>query len=46
MDVALSDQFFGWIFALGTGVKILGSRDVVDRYRKELEDMLKIYKNS
>ncbi len=46
VDVALSDQFFGWIFALGTGVKITGSKDVVDRYRKELEDMLMIYKKS
>ena len=27
MDVSLSDQFFGWIFALGTKVKIEGPKN-------------------
>ena len=44
VDVAMSDQFLGWIFALGPKVKILSPEDVVDRYKKELNEMLKLYK--
>ncbi len=44
VDVALSDQFLGWIFALGPGVKITGPKEVVDRYKKELSDRAKMYK--
>ncbi len=44
VDVAMSDQFLGWIFALGPKVKILGPEDVVDRYKKELNEMVKLYK--
>ena len=34
VDVAVSDHFFGWIFALGTKVKILSPNDVVTKYKK------------
>ncbi len=44
VDVALSDQFLGWIFALGPNVKITGPQEVVDRYKKELDEMIKMYK--
>ncbi len=44
VDVAMSDQFLGWIFALGPKVKILSPEDVVDRYKKELNEMVKLYK--
>ena len=44
VDVAMSDQFLGWIFALGPKVKILSPEHVVDRYKKELNEMLKLYK--
>ena len=44
VDVAMSDQFLGWIFALGPKVKILSQEDVVDRYKKELNEMVKLYK--
>jgi predicted DNA-binding transcriptional regulator YafY len=44
VDVAVSDQFFGWIFALGTGVKITGPEDVVERFRNEISAMMKMYK--
>ena len=44
VDVAMSDQFLGWIFALGPKVKILSPEDVVDRYKKELKEMVKLYK--
>lgn len=44
VEVAMSDQFLGWIFALGPKVKILSPEDVVDRYKKELNEMVKLYK--
>ena len=34
VDVAVSDQFLGWIIALGEGVKIVGPEDVVERMRE------------
>ncbi|MBO7515511.1 MAG: WYL domain-containing protein [Lachnospiraceae bacterium] len=43
VDVALSDQFLGWIFALGTGVKIVSPKEVVERYKKELKAMYDQY---
>ncbi|WP_330391841.1 WYL domain-containing protein [Butyrivibrio proteoclasticus] len=36
VDVAVSDQFFGWLFALSDGVIITSPEDVKDRYRQEL----------
>ena len=43
VDVAVSDQFFGWIFALGTGVKILGPKGVVEKFKNELRGMSEMY---
>lgn len=43
VDVAVSYQFFGWIFALGADVKLLGPEDVVKEYRNELAKMMKLY---
>ena len=43
VDVTMSDQFLGWIFALGSGVRILGPNDVVDRFKQELREILDIY---
>ncbi len=43
VDVAVSDQFLGWLFALGTEVKLIGPENVVDRYRQELLKMVKLY---
>ncbi len=43
VDVALSDHFFGWIFALGTDVRILGPKEVVERFGKELKETMKLY---
>ena len=43
VEVALSDQFFGWIFALGSGVKIISPAEVVEKFKKELEDMVQLY---
>ncbi len=44
VDVTMSDQFLGWIFALGPKVKILSPEDVVNRYKEELKEMVKLYK--
>lgn len=44
VDVALSDQFLGWIFALGPNVRITGPKEVVDRFKNELDEMVRMYK--
>ncbi len=37
VKVAVSQQFFGWIFALGDKVKILGPDTVVNRMKEEIK---------
>ena len=41
--VAVSPQFFGWVVALGTGVKIVYPESVVDEYREYLKGLLEQY---
>ena len=36
VDAALSDQFLGWIFSLGTKAKIVGPEEVVERFAGEI----------
>ncbi len=36
VEVALSEQFFGWIFGLGTEIKIAGPDDVVERFKSDM----------
>lgn len=43
VDVSMSDQFLGWIFALGTDVKILGPEEAVEKFKEELQNLLKNY---
>ncbi|SCY71479.1 Predicted DNA-binding transcriptional regulator YafY, contains an HTH and WYL domains [Lachnospiraceae bacterium XBB2008] len=43
VDVALSNQFFGWLFGLGSGVRIVSPQDVVDQYTNELSLIAEIY---
>ena len=43
VEVALSDQFLGWIFSLGTKVKIIGPENVVERFRSEILEMANMY---
>ena len=43
VDVAVSLQFFGWIFSLGSDVKITGPSDVVDRTRESAKGFLENY---
>ena len=43
VDVAVSDQFLGWIFALGPKVKIVGPDAVVKHFAEELDTLKKMY---
>ena len=43
VDVAMSDQFLGWIFALGYKVKITGPKDVVKRFGEEIGKIRQYY---
>ncbi len=36
VDVAMSDQFLGWIFSLGTSVRVLGPWQVREKFRREV----------
>ena len=44
VDVAFSDQFLGWIFSLGTKVKIVGPEEVVERFAGEIREMSDLYR--
>jgi predicted DNA-binding transcriptional regulator YafY len=43
VEVAMSDQFLGWIFALGSDVKIVGPEDVAKRMKTLAREVGKIY---
>ncbi len=43
VDVAMSDQFLGWIFSLGSNVSIIGPPEVVERFSKDLKDIASLY---
>ena len=43
VDVAVSNQFFGWIFALGSDVRIIGPQDVRDDFVKQISDTKSLY---
>lgn len=43
VDVAVSLQFFGWVFSLGKDVKITGPEDVVAKMKKEATALLASY---
>ena len=43
VEVAMSDHFLAWIFALGSKVKLVGPKDVVSQFKKELKDIRKLY---
>lgn len=45
-NVAVSEQFFGWITGLGRDAQIISPQSVVEEYRSLLEDLGKIYKNT
>lgn len=37
VKVAVSNQFFGWIFALGDNIRILGPESVIEKMREEIK---------
>ena len=43
VDVVVSEQFFGWLFGLGTGARIVSPRSAAERIKKLLEDVKNIY---
>ena len=44
VEVAVSEQFFGWITGLGRDVQIISPQSVVEEYRDLLEDLGETYK--
>ena len=43
ISVALSDQFFGWVFSFGKSVKIAGPEEVIDIFKKEIASLSDLY---
>lgn len=43
VDVVVSEQFFGWLFGLGTGARIVSPQSAAECMEKLLEDVKKIY---
>ena len=43
MNVAVSNQFLGWIMAVGSNVRITGPESVVDQMRAEIRRLSKEY---
>lgn len=46
VEVAVSEQFFGWITGLGREVQIVSPQSVVEEYRDLLEDLGEMYKQN
>ncbi|MBR0163986.1 MAG: WYL domain-containing protein [Lachnospiraceae bacterium] len=44
VDVAVSDQFFGWVFALGDGVRITAPAEVVGKMKESIKKVQKSYR--
>ena len=43
VNVAISSQFLGWIMAMGGGIKIVGPDSVVERMKKEIGLLRRLY---
>lgn len=43
VDVVVSEQFFGWLFGLGTSARIVSPQSAAERMKKLLEDVKEIY---
>ena len=43
VDVAVSEQFLGWIFALGSGARIIGPENVVERMGEQIRKESEMY---
>ena len=43
VNVVVSEQFFGWLFGLGTGARIVSPQSATERMIKSLKDVKKAY---
>ena len=43
VDVSMSPHFLGWIFALGTGVRILGPTEVAEEFARKMKEIEGMY---
>ena len=43
VSVAVSNQFYGWVFGLGKAVRIIGPESVVQGMKKTLADIAERY---
>ena len=43
VNVAISNQFLGWVMAMGGGIKIVGPDSVVERMKKEIGLLRRLY---
>ncbi len=43
VDVSVSNQFYGWLFGLGDGVRIVSPESVADGYKKEMQKVMQLY---
>ncbi len=46
VKVNLSPQFYGWLFALGTGVKVVSPQWVSEEYAKRINSVAGLYKHN
>ncbi|MBO4652094.1 MAG: WYL domain-containing protein [Lachnospiraceae bacterium] len=44
VDVSMSTHFFGWIFALGDGVRITGPAEVVSDFKRKIKELEGMYR--
>jgi len=44
VNVAVSNQFLGWVIALGDGVKIVAPKTVTDRMANEIKRLARLYR--
>ena len=44
VKVNVSSQFFGWIFALGDGVKIESPKEVAELFKEQIQSVMRNYK--
>ena len=45
VDVAISDQFIGWLVGLGSGVQVVYPQDVRDKVKENLQKIMDLYDN-
>ena len=43
VSVHISSHFFGWLFSVGAGVKVIGPDDIVDQMKEEIKKLSEKY---